>query len=133
MPEPTYPYRILEMGPLKAWQGKSYARDLLGLSGSQVSFNRFEAGESTPFVHAHRAHEELYVILQGGGLFYLDGEEFPIKEGTMLRVNPQVKRAWKAGPHGITFICIQTKAGGLPEPDNDWIRLSDALPSWAQP
>ena len=132
MAEPTALYQILDLGPLQSWEGKSFGRDLLGLSASQVSFNRFPAGQAAPFVHDHRTHEELYVVLQGGGLFYLDGQELPVKEGSLIRVNPGVQRAWQAGADGITFICTQTKSGSMPEPKGDGIRLPDVLPSWAK-
>jgi hypothetical protein len=44
MTEPTAPYQILDLGPLQSWEGKSFGRDLLGLSASQVSIIRVNPG-----------------------------------------------------------------------------------------
>jgi hypothetical protein len=37
----------------------------------------------------------------------MDGEEFPIQEGSLIRVAPDGERAWKAGAEDLYFICIQ--------------------------
>ncbi len=31
-------------------------------------------------------NEELYIVLKGSGIFYMDGDEFPIQEGSLIRV-----------------------------------------------
>ena len=65
------------------------------------------------FVHTHKKNEELYIVLKGSGIFYVDGEEFPIQEGSLIRVAPAGERAWKAGAEDLYFICIQAEAGSL--------------------
>lgn len=37
--------------------------DRLGLTGAEISVNTLPAGASVPFVHAHKANEEIYFIL----------------------------------------------------------------------
>ena len=37
--------------------------DKLGLTGAEISVNTLPAGASVPFVHAHKANEEIYFIL----------------------------------------------------------------------
>jgi mannose-6-phosphate isomerase-like protein (cupin superfamily) len=60
-----------------------------------------------------KKNEELYIVLKGSGFFYMDGEEFPIQEGSLIRVAPDGERAWKAGAEDLYFICIQAEAGSL--------------------
>ena len=125
-------YSVEQVGPLESllekdflgFHGKYFVREKLGLSGCEVSLNRLPAGKGMPFVHAHKQNEELYIVLRGSGLFYVDGEEFPIREGSLVRVAPAGERAWKAGEEDLYFICIQAAAGSLTQATlEDGIRL----------
>ena len=53
---------------------------LLNLTGTEVSCNTLPAGASVPFVHHHTKNEEVYLILEGKGMLYIDGEELPLKD-----------------------------------------------------
>lgn len=86
----------------------------LGLSGCELSVNNLPAGAAVPFVHSHNENEELYVVLDGEGKLYLDGEVIDIKKGDAFRIDPAGKRAITAASASpISFICIQTRAGSL--------------------
>lgn len=88
--------------------------DQLGLTGCEVSINSLPAGAAVPFVHAHKQNEELYGVLSGCGEIWIDDEIHGIKAGDWFRVSPTGKRAIRAAEtEGITFICVQTKAGSL--------------------
>lgn len=88
--------------------------DQLGLTGCEVSINSLPVGAAVPFVHAHKQNEELYGVLSGSGEIWIDGEVHAIKAGDWFRVSPAGKRAIRAAENeGITFICMQTKAGSL--------------------
>ena len=114
-------YTVEQIGPLEdllkrdfmGFAGKYFIGKELGLTGCEVSLNRLPAGKGMPFVHSHKKNEELYIVLRGSGVFYMDGEEFPIQEGSLIRVAPQGERAWKAGTEDLYFICIQAEAGSL--------------------
>ena len=95
------------------FHGKYFLGRELGLTGCEVSLNRLPAGKGMPFVHSHQKNEELYIVLGGSGTFYIDGEEFPIREGSLIRVAPNGERAWRAGEEDLYFICIQAEAGSL--------------------
>lgn len=95
------------------FHGKYFIGANLGLTGCEVSLNRLPAGKGMPFVHSHKKNEELYIVLRGKGVFYLDGEEIPISEGSLVRVAPAGERAWQAGEEDLYFICIQAEAGSL--------------------
>jgi mannose-6-phosphate isomerase-like protein (cupin superfamily) len=121
MTEHNKNYSVEHIGPLEdllkrdfmGFPGKYFIGRELGLTGCEVSLNRLPAGKGMPFVHTHTRNEELYIVLRGSGVFYMDGEEFPIQEGSLIRVAPDGERAWKAGEEDLYFICIQAEAGSL--------------------
>lgn len=114
--------------------GKYFIGKELGLTGCEVSLNRLPAGKGMPFVHAHRKNEELYIVLRGSGLFYVDGEEFAIQEGSLIRVAPEGERAFKAGAEDLYFICIQAETGSLTQATlDDGVRLPEIPTSWIIP
>ncbi|MCL7489696.1 MAG: cupin domain-containing protein [Desulfobulbaceae bacterium] len=131
-------YTAEKIGPLanlldrnfKGFAGKHFIGRDLGLTGCEVSLNLLPAGKGMPFVHAHKKNEELYIVLAGSGTFYVDGEEFPVGEGSLVRVAPAGARSWKAGEEDLYFICIQAEAGSLSQATlEDGMRLPDQA-SW---
>lgn len=94
-------------------KGKYFIGQDIGLTGCEVSINCLPAEQSVPFVHAHKKNEELYMITSGSGTFFIDGEEFPVQEGSLILVLPNGQRALKAGEQDLYFICIQAQANSL--------------------
>ena len=94
-------------------KGKYLLGAELGLTGCEISLNRLPAGKWMPFVHAHKQNEEVYIVIRGSGTFHVDGNEFPIAEGSVIRVDPSGERAWKAGDQDLYFICVQAREGSL--------------------
>ena len=79
----------------------------------------FRVGLDSGFLHTHKTHEELYIILKGEGQYQVDGEIFPVSEGTIIRVAPDGKRALKnTGSENLTMLCIQYKANAFTEADS---------------
>ena len=112
-------------------KGKCFIGKELGLTGCEVSLNLLPAGKGMPFVHAHTKNEELYIVLRGSGTFFVDGEEFPVREGSLVRVAPQGERAWKAGDEDLYFICIQAEAESLTQATlEDGFRIPTTKASW---
>lgn len=110
--------------------GKIFLKELLGLTGCEVSINRMGAGTGMPFLHAHRQNEEVYIVVSGDGTFHLDGEEIPVAEGSVLRVAPSVSRGFRAGKEDLCLLCIQAKEGSLQQATrDDGIRLAGKA-SW---
>jgi mannose-6-phosphate isomerase-like protein (cupin superfamily) len=111
--------------------GRVVLHDELHLTGSEVSINELPPNVSMPFVHAHKRNEEVYVVLKGKGRFYLDGEEFDIAEGSVVRVDPAGQRCIAASPDSsLRFMCIQTEAKSLVQHTNNDGVLLEAKPSW---
>ncbi len=109
---------VLPMGPITI-QGKVFAGQALGATGSELSFQTLVPGQDSGFLHTHKTHEELYIILKGEGQYQVDGEIFPVSEGTIIRVAPEGKRALKnTGKENLTMLCIQYKANAFGEADS---------------
>ncbi|MDL2273956.1 cupin domain-containing protein [Oscillospiraceae bacterium OttesenSCG-928-G22] len=126
-------YSKMELGSFGkdlAEKGRVMAGETLALTGCELSFNATPAGEFTPFVHTHKLNEEVYIILSGSGEFMADDEEFPIREGSVIRVSPDCKRAIKAGDETLVHICVQAQSGSLTQATADDGVLSDAKASW---
>lgn len=124
------PFENLLERDFLGFPGKYFIGKELGLTGCEASINRLPAGKGMPFVHSHTKNEELYIVLGGRGLFYVDGEEFPIQEGSLVRVAPAGERAFKAGDVDLYFICFQAEAGSLTQATlEDGIRL-ETRASW---
>ena len=47
-------------------------------------------------MHQHEIQEEVYVVLSGKGLLYIDGEHIDLLPGDIVKVDPIAKRAVKA-------------------------------------
>ena len=105
--------------------------DELNLTGCEVSINHLKAGDSVPFVHSHKQNEEVYIVLEGSGVLYIDGEEFEVNGGDILRIDPDGKRCFKANSNsGLKYICIQCKAGSLEQFSYGDGELNSEKPSW---
>jgi quercetin dioxygenase-like cupin family protein len=48
-----------------------------------VGLNCFEPGQSHA-LHAHRGMDKLYYVVQGEGVFLLEGRELPMRAGNLL-------------------------------------------------
>ncbi|MBU3200074.1 cupin domain-containing protein [Clostridium estertheticum] len=114
----------------KGFKGKYFMGNDLGLTGCEVSLNCLAAGTGMPFAHAHKKNEELYIITGGNGTFFVDGVEFPVQEGSLVRVAPSGERACKAGDKDLYYICIQDQDGSLTQAAQEDGILGDAKASW---
>lgn len=111
--------------------GRTTLHGTLNLTGAEISINNLPAGVSVPFVHAHKENEEVYVILSGKGVIYLNGDEIEISEGSVLKVDPGVARCIKAADGGsLSFICIQSKANSLTQYTETDGYPVEVKPSW---
>lgn len=111
--------------------GRVVLHDELALTGSEVSVNQLPPGASIPFVHAHKRNEEVYLVLQGKGRFYIDGDEFEVAEGSVIRIDPAGARCLTAdGQTPLRYVCIQTEARSLVQfTEGDGVIL-ETKPSW---
>jgi quercetin dioxygenase-like cupin family protein len=88
-----------------------FGRKHLGSRDLGVSHFRFEPNLRGAG-HSHREQEEAYVVVEGSGKVRLDDEVHLIRLWDVVRVAPEVVRAFEAGPEGLTLIAI-----GGPKPE----------------
>ena len=104
-------YAIKNLNGWKNVEGKMFLGEELGLTGAQASLQRLAAHEDAPFLHSHKTHEELYVIISGKGEYEVDGEKNPVSEGSIIRVSPAGVRALRnTGDEEMVMMCIQYEA-----------------------
>ena len=121
---------VLPLGNIEI-PGKVFAGQALHATGSELSFQTLVPGQDSGFLHTHKTHEELYFILKGEGEYQVDGDIFPVSEGSIIRVAPEGKRALKnTGNDELLMLCIQYKANSFTESDSpagDGVILNDEL------
>lgn len=112
-------YGVKQFGGWNQVEGKIFLGEALGLTGAQLSVQKLAAHEDAPFLHAHKKHEEVYLILSGKGEYQVDGEVFPVAEGTIIRVAPAGVRALRnTSDEPMVMCCIQYKANSFGENDD---------------
>ncbi len=94
-----------------------FARKHLDSRDLGVSLFRYAANRRSPVGHSHREQEEAYVVVAGSGRALLDGELLELSTWDVLRVAPEVVRAFEAGPDGLELIAV----GGPRPADGDGV------------
>lgn len=87
-----------------------------------VSLFSYAANFRSPMAHSHREQEEAYVVVAGSGRVLLDGELLELRQWDVVRVAPEVVRAFEGGPDGLELIAI-----GGPKPE-----AGDGVPGAAE-
>jgi quercetin dioxygenase-like cupin family protein len=82
-----------------------------------VSLFRYAANLRSPMAHSHQEQEEAYVVVAGSGRVLLDGEVKELRQWDVLRVAPEVVRAFEAGPNGLDLVAV----GGPRPADGDGV------------
>jgi quercetin dioxygenase-like cupin family protein len=55
---------------------------------------------------AATGHEEVYLVLDGGGVMTVDGEAIAVATGDYVRVDAASNRQVQAGPDGMRFLAV---------------------------
>jgi quercetin dioxygenase-like cupin family protein len=97
-----------------------FSRKHLGSTDLGVSHWRY-APDTRNGGHSHREQEEAYVVVAGSGRVRLDDELRDLRQWDVVRVAPEVVRAFEAGPDGLELIAV-----GGPKPEGGDGVLSDA-------
>ena len=99
---------VLELGPEIKIPGKVFGGQAIGATGGEFSFQVFAPGQETGFLHTHKNHEELYFFLKGKGEFQVDGDVFPVEEGSVVRVAPEGRRSVRNNStEPLVMLCVQ--------------------------
>jgi mannose-6-phosphate isomerase-like protein (cupin superfamily) len=89
-----------------------------------ISHLRYAANLRSPMAHSHREQEEAYVVVSGSGRVLLDDEVLELRQWDVVRVSPEVVRAFEAGPTGLEIIAV----GGPKPEDGDGVMGSAVWP-----
>jgi quercetin dioxygenase-like cupin family protein len=103
------------------WEAR-VAREALDAEQTGLTHFRLRPGKRSPFVHRHKRAEEVYLVLAGSGRIKLDDELSELRALDVVRVAPEVARAFEAGPDGLEFIAFGPHYEADGEPVNDsWV------------
>jgi mannose-6-phosphate isomerase-like protein (cupin superfamily) len=100
-------------------QEARFAREALDAERTGVSFHRIKPGQRQGFAHFHEQAEEVYVVIAGSGKLKLDDDTVEVGPLDAIRVAPQVKRAFAAGPDGLEIIACGAHHPGDGDLDMD--------------
>jgi quercetin dioxygenase-like cupin family protein len=89
-----------------------------------ISHFRYAANLRSPMAHSHREQEEAYVVVAGSGPVLLDDEVHELRQWDVLRVAPEVVRAFEAGADGLDIIAV----GGPKPAESDGVMGTAAWP-----
>jgi len=101
-----------------------FARKHLDSRDLGISHFRYAANLRSPMAHSHREQEEAYVVVGGSGRVLLDDEVHDLRRWDVVRVAPDVVRAFEAGDDGLEIIAV----GGPKPADGDGVMGSAAWP-----
>lgn len=94
--------------------GKVFLRKKLGLTSCEISVNSVPKGVKAPYRHKHRQNEEIFIFISSSGIMSVDQDEFEVREGTCVKVDPAGCRGLEnTGDEDLRYICIQAKANSL--------------------
>jgi quercetin dioxygenase-like cupin family protein len=111
-------------GRVAGMEGR-FGRKHLGSRDLGVSHFRYAPSTRNPGGHSHREQEEAYVVVAGSGRARLDDEVRDIRLWDVIRVAPEVVRAFEAGPDGLDLIAV-----GGPKPEGgDGVRSETPWPN----
>ena len=80
------------VGTIRGFEGKQFAKDVMGASSCEISVGTLTEGASVPFFHSHKENDENYIV----------------------RVSTDCDRNLKCtSVEPMTYICIQAKESSL--------------------
>jgi quercetin dioxygenase-like cupin family protein len=110
-------------GRVAGMEGR-FSRKVLGSRDLGVSLWRYAPNTRNPGGHSHREQEEAYVVVAGSRRVRLDDEVRDIRQWDVVRVAPEVVRAFEAGTDGLEVIAV-----GGPKPEGgDGVRSDTPWP-----
>jgi quercetin dioxygenase-like cupin family protein len=98
-------------GRVEGLEGR-FARTRLDSRDLGVSHFRYAPNLRGSTGHRHGIQEEAYIVIAGAGQVLLDGTVHELRQWDVVRVAPEVVRAFAAGPDGLELIAI-----GGPKPE----------------
>jgi mannose-6-phosphate isomerase-like protein (cupin superfamily) len=89
-----------------------FVRRELGVLAFGINWFEIPPGaEGLEHDESETQQEEVNVIIQGSGVYRIEGEEVPVRAGTFMRFDPGTTRVPVAGPEGMTMIAVGARRG----------------------
>lgn len=82
----------------------STIREYLHTPRQSLAEATLEPGRATQR-HYHASSEEIYLLLSGGGVMEIDGEERAVSAGDAILIAPGARHRIEAGAEGARFLC----------------------------
>ena len=98
-------------GRVEGLEGR-FARTRLDSRDLGVSHFRYAPNLRASTGHRHGQQEEVYIVAAGAGQVLLDGTVHELHQWDVVRVAPEVVRAFAAGSEGLELIAV-----GGPKPE----------------
>src|SRR4051794_31413443 len=115
---------VEKVGPEGLDMEGRFARKHLDSTQLGVSYWRYGPGVRASTGHRHRSQEEAYVVISGSGRVKLDDDVVDVRRWDVVRVAPEVARAFEGGPEGLELIAV----GGTRPEGGDGERVEDFWP-----
>jgi mannose-6-phosphate isomerase-like protein (cupin superfamily) len=97
-----------------------FGRKALDAKQGGFSYQRLAADFRQPFGHRHEDQEEIYVVVSGSGKVKLGDEIVDVTQWDAIRVAPETKRAFEAGPEGLELLVFGSGESGDAETIEDF-------------
>ena len=98
--------KVCDLGNVQ--NGKIFLQKAMKSTSCEISVNSMAPGQTSPFFHSHKEHEEIYLCFGGEGEMQLNDQILRFAEGDVIRVAPPVSRSIKnTGTVPLFFICVQ--------------------------
>src|SRR6476660_3963702 len=68
-------------------------------------------GEGREHDESESQQEEVNIVIRGGGVYRIEGEEVPVTAPMIFRFDPGTSRQPVAGPDGLTMIAVGARRG----------------------
>jgi hypothetical protein len=89
-----------------------FVRRRLGVEAFGINWFEIPPGtEGREHDEAETRQEEVNVIVRRSGIYRVEGENVPVREGTFLRFDPGTMRMPIAGPDGMTMVAVGARRG----------------------
>lgn len=136
-------FSLVDTGECKNWPdytvelpgleipGKLFLKDLLGLTGCEISINSMPPGGGMPVYHNHHQNEEVYIFIKGQGQVQVDDETLDVKEGSIVRISPEGERIWRNNSDEVlVYIIVQIKQHSLSQYGLDDATIPEKAANW---
>jgi quercetin dioxygenase-like cupin family protein len=103
---------IDEIEPAGPGGAVRFVRRELGVLAFGVNWFELRPGaEGHEHDEVESGQEEIAIVVAGSGHWRVDGEDVPVRHGSVIRFDPAATRQPVAGPDGLTFVSVGARRG----------------------